>query len=64
MDEAEARVKAHPLGPKLTRFPERLAQARAERTALARTEPLARAAYVGHDGRGPRRCHGHGVELL
>ncbi|MFP2926166.1 HEAT repeat domain-containing protein [Pyxidicoccus sp. 3LG] len=48
VDEAEARVKAHPLGPKLTRFPERLAQARLERAALARTEPLAQAAHVGH----------------
>ncbi|MBZ4421245.1 HEAT repeat domain-containing protein [Myxococcus sp. RHSTA-1-4] len=48
VDEAEARVKAHPLGPKLTRFPERLARARAERAALARPEPLARAAHVGH----------------
>ncbi|MCP3141903.1 HEAT repeat domain-containing protein [Pyxidicoccus xibeiensis] len=48
VDEAEARVKAHPLGPKLTRFPERLAHARAERAALARPEPLARASHVGH----------------
>ncbi|QSQ26590.1 HEAT repeat domain-containing protein [Pyxidicoccus parkwayensis] len=47
-DEAEARVKAHPLGPKLTRFPERLAQARAERAALARPEPWVQAAHVGH----------------
>jgi hypothetical protein len=46
VDEAEARVKAHPLGSRLTRFPERLAQTRAERAALARPEPLARAAHV------------------
>lgn len=48
VEEAEARVKAHPLGAKLTRFPERLARARAERAALARPEPLARAAHVAH----------------
>lgn len=48
LEEAEARVKAHPLGPKLTGFPARLARARAERAALARPEPLARAAQVGH----------------
>lgn len=48
VDEAEARVKAHPLGPKLTRFPARLARARDERAALARPEPLAQAAHVGH----------------
>ncbi|WXH33293.1 hypothetical protein WA016_07294 [Myxococcus stipitatus] len=48
VDEAEARVKAHPLGSKLTAFPERLARARAERAALSHPEPIARAAYVGH----------------
>ncbi|WP_163988774.1 HEAT repeat domain-containing protein [Pyxidicoccus caerfyrddinensis] len=48
VDEAEARVKAHPLGPKLTGFPERLTRARAERAALARPEPLAQAAHVAH----------------
>jgi hypothetical protein len=48
LEEAVARVKAHPLGPKLTAFSERLAQARAERTALARPEPLVQAAHVGH----------------
>lgn len=48
VDDAEARVKAHPLGPKLTRFPERLAQARAERAALARPEPWVQAAHVAH----------------
>ncbi|NVI97148.1 HEAT repeat domain-containing protein [Myxococcus sp. AM009] len=52
VDEAEARVKAHPLGPKLTAFPERLARARAERAALARPEPAAQAAHVGHYLRG------------
>ncbi|AKQ66541.1 Signal recognition particle receptor protein FtsY [Myxococcus hansupus] len=48
VDEAEARVKAHPLGPKLTAFPERLARARAEFAAMTRSEPLAQAAHVGH----------------
>ncbi|WP_164019521.1 HEAT repeat domain-containing protein [Pyxidicoccus trucidator] len=48
VDEAEARVKAHPLGPKLTGFPARLAQTRAERAALARPEPLVQASHVGH----------------
>ncbi|MFY2560963.1 tetratricopeptide repeat protein [Corallococcus terminator] len=48
VDEAEARVKAHPLGPKLTGFPARLARARTERAALAQPEPLVQAAYVGH----------------
>jgi len=48
VDEAEARVKAHPLGPRLTGFPARLTQARAERAVLARPEPLAQAAHVGH----------------
>ncbi|MFB1482203.1 HEAT repeat domain-containing protein [Corallococcus sp. RDP092CA] len=48
VDEAEAKVKAHPLGPKLTGFPARLARARAEQDALARTEPAARAMQPGH----------------
>jgi hypothetical protein len=48
LEEAEARVKAHPLGPKLTAFPARLAHARAERAALARPEPLVQASHVGH----------------
>jgi tetratricopeptide (TPR) repeat protein len=48
LEEAEARVKAHPLGPKLERFPERLARAKAVREALASREPLAQAAHVGH----------------
>ncbi|NMO22271.1 HEAT repeat domain-containing protein [Pyxidicoccus fallax] len=48
VEEAEAKVKGHPLGSKLTRFPERLARARAERAALARPEPVARAAHVAH----------------
>ncbi|MCP3101707.1 HEAT repeat domain-containing protein [Myxococcus sp. K15C18031901] len=48
VDEAEARVKGHPLGVKLTGFPARLARARAERSALARPEPLAQASHVGH----------------
>ncbi|WP_223747369.1 HEAT repeat domain-containing protein [Myxococcus faecalis] len=48
VDEAEARVKAHPLGPKLTDFPARLTRARAEQAALAHPDPLVRAAHVGH----------------
>lgn len=48
VDEAEAKVKTHPLGPKLTGFPARLARARAEQGALARTEPAARAMQAGH----------------
>ncbi|WP_342374141.1 HEAT repeat domain-containing protein [Myxococcus stipitatus] len=48
VDEAEARVKGHPLGSKLTAFPARLSRARAERAALNHPEPLVRAAYVGH----------------
>ncbi len=52
LEEAEARVKAHPLGPRLEGFPERLARARAARQALASQEPLAQAAHVGHYLRG------------
>ncbi len=48
LEEAEARVKAHPLGPKLERFPERLARAKAVRETLATREPVAQAAHVGH----------------
>ncbi|WP_375745418.1 HEAT repeat domain-containing protein [Corallococcus interemptor] len=48
VDEAEAKVKVHPLGPKLTGFPARLARAREEQGALARTEPAARAMQPGH----------------
>ncbi len=48
LEEAEARVKTHPLGPQLKDFPERLARARAAREALASREPLAQAAHVGH----------------
>ncbi len=48
VDEAEARVKAHPLGARLADFPARLARARAELAAMSHTEPLARAAHVGH----------------
>lgn len=48
VDEAEAKVKVHPLGPKLTGFPARLARAREEQGALARTEPAARAMQAGH----------------
>ncbi len=48
LEDAEARVKAHPLGPKLERFPERLARAKAVREALATREPVAQAAHVGH----------------
>ncbi|NBD09323.1 MULTISPECIES: HEAT repeat domain-containing protein [Corallococcus] len=48
VDEAEAKVKTHPLGPKLTGFSARLARARAEQGALARTEPAARAMQAGH----------------
>ncbi len=48
LEEAEARVKTHPLGPQLKEFPDRLARARAVREALASREPLAQAAHVGH----------------
>ncbi|QAT85969.1 putative lipoprotein [Corallococcus coralloides] len=48
VDEAEAKVKVHPLGPKLTGFPARLARAREEQVALSRTEPAARAMQPGH----------------
>ncbi|RKG49870.1 HEAT repeat domain-containing protein [Corallococcus sp. AB011P] len=48
VDEAEAKVKLHPLGPKLTGFPARLARAREEQGALSRTEPAARAMQAGH----------------
>jgi hypothetical protein len=48
LEEAEARVKAHPLGPKLEDFPARLARAKAAREALASREPLVQAAHVGH----------------
>lgn len=48
LEEAEARVKAHPLGLKLENFPERLARAKAVREALSSHEPLAQAAHVGH----------------
>lgn len=52
LEEAEARVKAHPLGPKLTDFPARLAKAKAAREALASREPLAQASTVGFYLRG------------
>ncbi|NPC70440.1 HEAT repeat domain-containing protein [Corallococcus exiguus] len=48
VDEAEAKVKIHPLGPKLTGFPARLARAREEQGALSRTEPAVRAMQAGH----------------
>jgi hypothetical protein len=48
LEEAEARVAGHPLGTKLKDFPARLARARAERTALQSSEPLAQASQVGH----------------
>lgn len=48
LDEAEAKVKSHPLGPQLTDFPARLARARAERTALASQELIVQATHVGH----------------
>ncbi|HYH94847.1 HEAT repeat domain-containing protein [Hyalangium sp.] len=48
LEEAEARVKTHPLGPKLEDFPARLARAKATREALATREPLVQAAHVGH----------------
>jgi outer membrane protein assembly factor BamD (BamD/ComL family) len=48
LEEAEARVAGHPLGTKLKDFPARLSRARAERTALQSSEPLAQAAQVGH----------------
>ncbi len=52
LEEAEARVKAHPLGAQLTDFPERLARARAERAALTSPEVLAQSAHVSHYLRG------------
>ncbi|MDY7231653.1 HEAT repeat domain-containing protein [Hyalangium rubrum] len=48
LEEAEARVKTHPLGPQLKDFPERLSRARSAREALANREPLVQAAHVGH----------------
>ncbi|MBN9684687.1 MULTISPECIES: HEAT repeat domain-containing protein [unclassified Corallococcus] len=48
VDEAEAKVKVHPLGPKLTGFPARLARAREEQGVLSRTEPAVRAMLAGH----------------
>jgi len=48
VEEAEARVKVHPLGPKLEDFPARLARAKAAREVLASHEPVAQAAHVGH----------------
>jgi len=47
LEEAEARVKAHPLGSKLENVPERLTKAKAVREALSAREPLAQAAHVG-----------------
>ncbi|WP_224246193.1 tetratricopeptide repeat protein [Hyalangium gracile] len=46
LEEAEAKVKGHPLGPQLEDFPKRLSRARAVREALASREPLAQASYV------------------
>ena len=48
VEEAEAKVKAHPLGPQLKEFPQRLARAKAIREALASPEPLAQASHVDH----------------
>jgi hypothetical protein len=48
LEEAEAKVKAHPLGPQLKDFPQRLARAKAAREALASQEPLAQASHVDH----------------
>lgn len=48
LDEAEAKVKSHPLGPQLKDFPARLTKARAERVALASQEVLVQATHVGH----------------
>jgi len=48
LEEAEARVAAHPLGSQLKDFPARLARARTEREALRDQAPLARSAQVGH----------------
>jgi outer membrane biogenesis lipoprotein LolB len=48
LEQAEARVKAHPLGSQLEDFPGRLARARAAREALSNREPLVQAAHVGH----------------
>ncbi|WP_239576600.1 tetratricopeptide repeat protein [Archangium primigenium] len=52
LEEAEARVAAHPLGAGLQDFPARLARARAEREAMGSPEPLAQSAQVDHYLRG------------
>ncbi len=48
LEEAEAKVAAHPLGAQLTDFPARLTRARAERAALTGREVLAQSTHVGH----------------
>ncbi|XXF81055.1 HEAT repeat domain-containing protein [Myxococcaceae bacterium GXIMD 01537] len=52
VDEAEAKVKTHPLGAQLQGFTERLTRARAERAALTGREVLAQSTHVGHYLRG------------
>ncbi|WP_224366560.1 HEAT repeat domain-containing protein [Hyalangium versicolor] len=46
LEDAEAKVKAHPLGPQLKDFPQRLARAKAVRETLNSKEPLAQASRV------------------
>lgn len=48
LEDSEAKVKAHPLGPQLKDFPQRLARAKAAREALASQEPAAQATHVDH----------------
>lgn len=48
LEEAEARVKAHPLGSRIEDFPARLARARAERAALTQGEPLAWSTHASY----------------
>ncbi|WNG26459.1 HEAT repeat domain-containing protein [Cystobacter fuscus] len=48
LEEAQARVAAHPLGPKLEDFPARLGRARAERAVLLQPDALVRSAQVEH----------------
>ncbi len=52
LEEAEARVKAHPLGSQLKDFPARLARASAERAALTGREMLAQSTHAGYYLRG------------
>ncbi len=52
VEEADARVKAHPLGARIEDYPARREKALAERTLLRIDEPLVRAAQPGHYLRG------------